>query len=756
MKTSAPINLTDQNLVGWLISLVMGLGLLLFLQTFLAPVGLAVIAGGVIWLWWRLGRSARPIPQWTRIWGLVSLMGLGINVWMSQSWPISLAEAIKWMSVILVWWSAMAFPPKPKLLTLYWLSFLVIFSVIGMLALLAWFVPAFRLLPDTNFLYATYGHNHFAVILLMILPWLGLAETQWPSQWWRWLSFGWLVWLISTFGRMSLLVGGLELWILEKWWHFNSQWRPFLRVLLWGLGGIIIAMIIWSATIAQNFEVNRFSLSAKLVKPFQSEPRPEYFRQAFEGLKQYPVIGVGLGLFYLISFQSAKDPFSISGFVHNDYLQWLVEAGWWGLFMSGGAIVIWWQTRPKFLRHQKPKTQDWFYKAVWLTLGALGLDAFVDFNLQFTAILLMIGVGLGWLGAQKNLRLVSATAGKSFFWFRSIILALAVVVMGYGLIFSLTDLAWRNHWWRQTQNFSLAQKLAIFPAHNGLWLSEWQLLSTQQRDWVIKLIWHYPLLILKLLTDETFPLSFDQKLKLGERLYELQPWSRTEFDLAGWMLAQPNLTSKDLAAIRAQLHRDNEFFIGQNLKHQVKLAEVSDITRWRLARNLRYLAELEILGLSETSQKLKIWSQLDAAIADLVLAWQQETWVLAETVDWCHNLLIWSRAQSRFDSDWAATWSTKLMPLDEIPTQYFGSCGTQLTQLALEQLTELLSARLCLATKSTAPDPTTPGSTATAVAVTANTAACQIWLDRAENWSDGENWANLEISKLHHGFPNQN
>ncbi len=693
----------EEHFLQWTIVLVCLVIFSLLAQTYLLPYGVAML---VIWLavlWWR----QKGLPMTTQL-SLGLLMGSGVlvvgllgNLLITQNLPMTLQEIMKWLVGLVVFLSAIRFCPQKKAYPLYWLGLLMVFLVLGLLSLLTWVVPALRILPDMNFLYATFGHNHFSAVLLFIAPWLVLGNRIWPSKIWKWALAGWTVWLFSTFSRLGIVVGAVELLVLALWLRSDKVWHQLL--LTW-LGVIFCFALAWFGlqmmSKNQSFCAQESYFSQRICKTNAQEQRPEYWRQALESLGEHPG-GTGLGTFSAVSLQLRKAPGSYAAHTHNDYLEWTTEAGWWGVFISLCLWGIWWQFRPQVF--------DWFMRAVWLSTGSLLALGLFDVDLQFVVFLFTVLVGLGWLiGFQQQT--VRKTVVR-IFWLRMLISLIAFVVVCWAALFLVLNLDW------QYGNKQLLAKYGqYYPAHSFLLVTIWPELSSIKKAELLQ-FWRQDYRVLDYLLDQKSMLfSTAETKKLIQHFYQINPWSRQKHDLVALQF-QDN----DLKAARETLMSTDVFAGMYQTRFNVTLQSEGDQLRWRQARHYRTLAEKEI----EINNGLQ-------AITDIHRAAQFEPWILDDQAKiYCSGLKNWVRRQQNSDPQWLTDWSRQLQLFDELNPVYFGTCKTDLSLLALEQLTVLLKHNRC------------------------SSEICKIWSQRALRWSQNELWVTEFLAGLRVQFPTQ-
>lgn len=646
--------LTENNYLLFLVWLIFGLVGSLLSQTFLLPYWIGIGAGVIYYLLRFRKKSTDLVLSPTSLVGiLIILFGLIINIFVSQNPAISIEASLIWILIILVWWSA-----RIKLLnyenkSLIWLGGLLLVFSVGLVSISTLIFPSLRLLPKINFLYATYGHNNFNLWLLISLPWVGFASQIWPSKLWKWLVGIWLAWMFLSFGRWAVAVFLLEIIGLWWWLKFDRIWSIWLKG-CFGIGLVLLIMWVnWPNWWLKFDDRSEFAKKYPyLCKPVEFELRPEYWRQAIQGIKSQPLLGNGLGTFGRSSKLLRKSPQGFSNYVHNDYLQLIFEIGWLGWLVSGWLGWSWWKYRPNFsnlVSQLTPKNNLdlWFWRALWISLGGILINSLLDFDLHFMAVLVFLFIGLGWqqTNSEKEKKL-SVTIKKLSqnkinlilkleFWLQ---LILVVICVGWAGYFGIV-----NYWWLHGRRYLVWQQPYYFPSH-ALWLMEDFKSSSQNHQTKIFYDWLSDAENLdNLLTKYSQNFSVDQKIQAMASLYKIDPWSRLNHDLIGAYIQTNNLV-----AAQNILEISTAFFETSQAKNDIELNTVGVETKSLLFRQTIYLAgrafknNSEILGwknlniakfyLPASFEKIKTTNFLIDKTNSLVL--KNKALRLAEAKDW--------------------------------------------------------------------------------------------------------------------------
>jgi O-antigen ligase len=127
--------------------------------------------------------------------------------------------------------------------------------------------------------------------------------------------------------------------------------------------------------------IERFSFAA-----LTGEVRPVYFRNTAEIIKDFPIVGTGLGT-YLYAYPMYEKKYSgdLLDHAHNDYLELLAEGG----IVGGGLMIIFAFGALGVLFLRWARRNDHFVRGVGLGclagIAAILIHSLTDFNLHITA-----------------------------------------------------------------------------------------------------------------------------------------------------------------------------------------------------------------------------------------------------------------------------------------------------------------------------------------------------------------------------------
>lgn len=251
-----------------------------------------------------------------------------------------------------------------------------------------------------------------------------------------------LVMALSLTGGRGAFLGFLIGFIVllgVSWRHTSARAR-----------GILIAVTLVAVALGQ-LSATRGMLTrlGTLAHPEDASfTRWVIWEGAWRLLHAHPLRGVGLGVFWLV-FPPYRLPADSSAgyYVHNDYLQFWIEAGLPGLLLLLGVMAAVLAAFVHLARDTtKPIDERIEASGLFAALLALGGHAFVDFDLYTLPLLLLAG-----LACARLHRLAYPTPPAVVFhparWFRSLAYrALLVAVLALpGVYFVAIALAERDY-----------------------------------------------------------------------------------------------------------------------------------------------------------------------------------------------------------------------------------------------------------------------------------------------------------------------
>ena len=330
-----------------------------------------------------------------------------ISLFFTHSLPLSLESLAFYLFSFLVF--VVSFSVRFKGFKKQQFSFYLVFVgfILSLLSLFFFFNRQLAgFLPGMNLLYATYGHNHLAAFLLLVLP-LGWREVLLSSK--RdsqplflttllgvlLITFS----LLISFGRVVLFLGILQLGFM--WWFYvysKKNWtsiRSVLRAVFPAV--LLIFLLIFSAKVYFSYQASinenfvcpfPYRIAYRVCKPFNIETRPLYFGQAIAALKEYPLTGYGPGTFELISRKYRQLPYVRTAYAHNHFLDLGAEMGVFpaALFFWLIASLFWQAGKKAFSLPAKKGQVFTFNQALFIGACSLLVNAFFDFDWSFLGI----------------------------------------------------------------------------------------------------------------------------------------------------------------------------------------------------------------------------------------------------------------------------------------------------------------------------------------------------------------------------------
>lgn len=230
-------------------------------------------------------------------------------------------------------------------------------------------------LPPMNLLYATYGHNHLADLLLFIFP-IAIAQQSWL------ILTLFTIGMIFTFAR-----GAWILLVLYLVFLYIKNKSSYLKQIVLVGAAVLVAVFLAVSLLSRNGTSTVLAQKAPQLARLIQKPslvedsRWEYWRQAIEAIKERPFFGSGPGTFYLQSKRLQSAPSSYSWFAHSFPLETTVEVG------AVGAMLL----SLVFIASLRRARASPLFTSLLLAL----LYGFFEFNLNYTAVWLPLWAILG-------------------------------------------------------------------------------------------------------------------------------------------------------------------------------------------------------------------------------------------------------------------------------------------------------------------------------------------------------------------------
>ncbi len=240
------------------------------------------------------------------------------------------------------------------------------------------------------------NRNHFAGFIGMIIPLtLGHAITKHSRE--KKILYGFLAVIMSVALFFSLSRGGIVSFVsgmaLFGFLLFASRYQ---QKKVWIIGVFIIAVLTYLAWLGMDPIMQRFT-QADITK----EQRLIVWSTTLTAAKDFWLTGSGLGTFLHIFPLYA--PASVQGGIydhaHNDYLEFLLEAGLGGsmLLVCFIALLLWYAFRSTF-----EGRSGIMLMAALSSAMSMAVHSIFDFNLHILSNLLLFGTVLGMVAALSD------------------------------------------------------------------------------------------------------------------------------------------------------------------------------------------------------------------------------------------------------------------------------------------------------------------------------------------------------------------
>ena len=254
------------------------------------------------------------------------------------------------------------------------------------------------------------NRNHFAVVLCCALPLLVLAAA--PEGDSRSGSFRlWLAGVVGAVGLLLLLLSGSRAGLLLAAVAIASVPLVYRRdgrnpaslrrrrLLKLGIVALVLMLLIAFAIYFARAE----AIDRLIATDESEELRFRAWGPILDMARQYLPVGSGVGsfvdVFYAHEPRELLKP-SYLNHAHNDWLEWLLEAGVPGVVLALGAVAGWAVRGLRLLR--MPRDDD---SGVGLALAGaviillLGLASIVDYPVRAPAVACLIAIAAVWMAA---------------------------------------------------------------------------------------------------------------------------------------------------------------------------------------------------------------------------------------------------------------------------------------------------------------------------------------------------------------------
>ena len=488
---------------------------------------------------------------------LLFLLIMIISLFFSTNLPLSLAAMNRYLFSFVVFWLFLLLKKTIVNEQLIIQGLLLVSLVVTLLSLVFVFVPDWAyLIPGKNLLYASYGHNHLAVLLLLIIPssWWLVNEyiRDNKSILWLGLPLFFTVSLLISFGRVAVIIGMVQFFVIWQFWLKKNSFAKkkshlinfLIKTIALFFSLALLTNIIFSTIpfVNPSFSCPVKSFEKQLCKTLMTETRPQYWNWAVQIIKDNPWMGTGPGTYGISSIKYHTFPYVASAYAHNSFLQAGAELG----VLGGGLFAVLmffllWKAAGEVKINQKIKHEEFSWqKAILLGIVSVFFNAFFDFDWQFIGIFSLTLIFLALL--IRNYQEEQSLSQKlSLHLFKLFYFGAIVTLLFFSSLYVATDYLIRL---KQTdQAFNL---FPYFHWHRKIYEKDSNVINNQFQKFIQIYQYHpdiYKLAISQVESDE-------QKQQLTAQLFEIDPWQRREFDLA-----QAYLNDKDWVAASVYFDR---------------------------------------------------------------------------------------------------------------------------------------------------------------------------------------------------------
>ena len=293
--------------------------------------------------------------------------------------------------------------------------FLNITFIIGLYIVLKFFiieVLSQNLQAGGKFIGPFFWHNQMAGYLLYLIP-LPLISIFFKQKKQAFIWFIPLVFLLAalifTFSRGAWMSFSISLIPLAYYLTRRSKVLKISKYLF--LSGLIISFLFLLNSDAFTNRVKSISLEfIPSTRTTSGNLRASVFPSSFSAFSDYPLLGVGPGVFRQAFHKYQAQPWLYTNYAHNHFLQILVETGIFGLlsfsliFIGLGRILI--KYRNKYLKSVNERSL--YIIALSLSLASAFIHNLIDIDWNLASLSLIFwssaGTLLGGLGiANKDL-----------------------------------------------------------------------------------------------------------------------------------------------------------------------------------------------------------------------------------------------------------------------------------------------------------------------------------------------------------------
>lgn len=372
---------------------------------------------------------------------LVFLVFLGLSGIKSINFPLSLESWLKYVLSFLVFWFFLLTDQKKISSKMILDGLLLIVIILSIISFIFQFIsPYIGELPGMNLIYATYGHNHLAALLLLLIPfsWWNIEKYSriYNSRWWVIVPVFLTTNLLISFGRVAISLGLAQFLILTFTLKSKNKYFLFSKKILGTLYLLIIIFgIIFSFT---NLSCSIPFKEKQFCKSLFSDSRPKYWRRALEVWKDNFWLGSGTGTFSLSSQKYQLHAEDNTAYAHNAFLQ---EFSNLGLLGGGAFAALMVGLLISALKNISWLKSDSWEKYVGIGLVSIYVDVLFDFDWDFLGILLITFVLLALLIRENAVFSEKINIFSKFFQniVKYFYILFSLFLISIGILYGFTD-----------------------------------------------------------------------------------------------------------------------------------------------------------------------------------------------------------------------------------------------------------------------------------------------------------------------------
>lgn len=250
-------------------------------------------------------------------------------------------------------------------------------------------VPWYAMHPYGTF----FSKNHFAGFeSLCLIPFLAIIQIYQKQKKYVLSVLGTLLFFIGfmlmvyagSSGGIIAFIAGVSFFyflLLVKKFHSWDQIVPLVLLIVFSAGAVMTAIFFWQSP----FQA--------LIADFADwGQRPKLFSDGLLIIKDFPIMGVGLGCFRYIFplYQTFKSPY-VFHHVENEYIEMIIECGFFGLIFMVTALICYLWFIYRILKKESSETALMAIGMV-SAMTAILIHNLVNFNFHIPANMVLFTV----------------------------------------------------------------------------------------------------------------------------------------------------------------------------------------------------------------------------------------------------------------------------------------------------------------------------------------------------------------------------